>query len=56
MAEFCCDPCPHAVTCADKLEAVFARPEDVARCPGCGYSECPNKRLECGGEWREADV
>lgn len=26
---FCCETCPHAVTCADLLEAQFARPEDV---------------------------
>lgn len=33
MPEFCCAACPNEVTCADLLEAQFARPEDVFDIP-----------------------
>lgn len=29
MSTYCCETCPHQPTCADLVEATFARPEEV---------------------------
>lgn len=29
MSRYCCDVCPHAITCRDLDELAFARPDDL---------------------------